>query len=234
MDGSCEICKNDSCLIKKNLSNSIVANVAQHKKVMRVQKNRQFIIEGTLVQGLFFVFDGVTKISKTNFNGKEQILRFSKQGETIGYRGFGNSKEYQIDAFSVTDATLCFFSSDRLEDLFTNVPLMTYDFMRFYAEELSNSETKVQKIAQMTVREKVIDSLLYIYRKFGQTNDFLKLNLSRKDIAGYAGTNEEQVIRVLSSLEKEGVISKKGKKIGLLKLQDLKAEIEEHNYYLSS
>ena len=104
--------------------------------------------------------------------------------------------------------------------------------MLFYANELNRSESKVKSISQMTVRERVIDTLLYIHRKFGELNDFLNLPLSRKEYADYAGTREEQVIRVFSTLKKEGLITAKGKKIGIVNVNFLKKEIDEHNYFL--
>ena len=45
---------------------------------------------------------------------------------------------------------------------------------------------------------------------------------------GRAGTTEEQVIRVLSSLKKESLIYTSGKRIGLTQLDLLKKEIKEH------
>ena len=86
----------------------------------------------------------------------------------------------------------------------------------------------------MTVRERIIDTLLYIHRKFGDLRGFLNLPLSRKEYADYAGTTEEQVIRVFSGLKKDGLISAKGKKIGIIDIQILKSEISEHNYFLDS
>ena len=106
--------------------------------------------------------------------------------------------------------------------------------MLFYANELNRSENKVKSISQMTVRERVIDTLLYINRKFGDLKGFLNLPLSRKEYADYAGTTEEQVIRVFSALKKEDLIITKGKKIGINNLQLLKSEISEHNYYLDT
>jgi CRP-like cAMP-binding protein len=79
-----------------------------------------------------------------------------------------------------------------------------------------------------------VDTLLYINRKFGNVNGFLNLPLSRKEYADYAGTTEEQVIRVFSTLKKEALISAKGKKIGILNTELLKKEINEHNYFLDS
>ena len=63
---------------------------------------------------------------------------------------------------------------------------------------------------------------------------FLNLPLSRKEYADYAGTTEEQVIRIFSTLKKEGLITAKGKKIGINNVQNLKNEISEHNYFLDT
>ena len=106
--------------------------------------------------------------------------------------------------------------------------------MLFYANELNKSEAKVKSLSQMTVRERVIDTLLYVNRKFGQQNGFIALVLSRREYADYAGTTEEQVIRVLSALKKEQLITTKGKRIGIVHLALLKKEISEHNFYLDS
>lgn len=107
--------------------------------------------------------------------------------------------------------------------------------MLFYANELNNSESKVKAIAQMTVREKVIDALLYINRKFGINHkDLLNLQLSRKEIAGFAGTTDEQVTRTLSALKKEKLIFTIGKRIGIVNTKQLSKEISEHNYFLNS
>jgi len=87
----------------------------------------------------------------------------------------------------------------------------------------------------MTVREKVIDSFLYIYRKFGQNeDDFFNIQLPRKDFADFAGTTEEQVIRIISSLKKEKLLQTKGKQIGITNINLLKKEISEHNFFLDS
>jgi len=86
----------------------------------------------------------------------------------------------------------------------------------------------------MTVREKVIDALLYINRKFGQRKNFIAMQLSRKEIADFAGTTEEQVIRVLSALKKDDLIALSGKKIGVPNADILKKEIAEHHYFIQS
>lgn len=234
MAGDCMTCENMSCLIKHSISNEKVQQFSVKKRVMKVAKNRNFVTEGTTVQGLFFVYDGIVNVYKTGINGKEQILRFSQDGDVIGFRGYATHPEYQIGALTLKETTLCFFSNEILEDTFLSIPELTLDFMKFYAEELDRSETKVRKFSHMTVREKVIDTLLYLNRKFGQLNGYLSLQLSRKEIAGFAGTTDEQVTRVITALEKEGLLIKRVKKVGIPDVEKLKNEISDHNFFLSS
>lgn len=233
-DVSCGSCQNESCLIKRNLSIFSGSSFVNNKSTLKCKKGQQFIMEGAPVNGLFFILKGTVKVFRTGINGREQIVRFAKEGEIIGHRGFGTEEYYSIGAIALQDAVLCYFSKDDLQDALLENPRFAYDLMLFYANELNRSENKVKSISQMTVRERVIDTLLYIHRKFGDLRGFINLPLSRKEYADYAGTTEEQVIRVFSALKKEKLIIAKGKKIGISDIQLLKKEISEHNYFLDS
>ncbi len=230
----CFSCTNSQCVIKKNTRQQKLEPYIKQKATMRCKKGQSFIIEGSPVHGLYFVQDGKVKVAKTGLNGKEQIVRFTGNGETVGHRGFGSGASYQINAVALETTILCSFSSETMREMLLNVPALTYDLMTFYAEELNRSETKVKKFAQMTVREKVIDALLYMNRKFGSSKGLLHLQLSRKEISDFAGTTEEQVIRTLSSLRKDGLIVTTGKRIGIKDVELLRKEISEHNYFVDS
>mgnify|MGYP003624340049 CR=1 FL=1 len=223
---------NQNCLIKRNVSSEFVSNFSQEKTEISCKKGLQFIIEGAPVNGLFFVLKGKVKVFRTGINGREQIVRFAKEGEIIGHRGFGTEEYYSIGAIALENTVLCYFSKDILQKALKNNATFAYDLMLFYANELNRSEAKVKSISQMTVRERVVDTLLYIHRKFNDNKGFLNLTLSRREYADYAGTTEEQVIRIFSCLKKENLIHTKGKKIGISNLNLLKKEISEHNFYL--
>lgn len=231
---SCDVCVNPDCLIKRNLKSLEDFRLQDKKTEIRCKKGQQFIMEGAPVNGLFFVLQGKVKVFRTGINGREQIVRFAKSGEIIGHRGFGTEEYYSIGAIALENTTLCYFSKDSLQEVLLSNPVFTYDLMLFYANELNKSESKVKSLSQMTVRERVVDTLLYINRKFKQKNNYLDLVLSRKEYADYAGTTEEQVIRVFSVLKKEKLITASGKRIGLLDEKLLKEEIEEHHYFLGS
>lgn len=225
---NCKSCINENCFIKKHIHLDQMKNYIDKKRSFVCKKSQQFIIEGAPIQGLYFINKGKVKTVKTGIHGREQIVRLTTDGDTVGFRGFGTSRRYLIGAYALEDTTLCNFSNEDMLEMLHTIPELTFDLMLFYAEELNKSENNIRKIAQMNVRERVIDTLLYIHRKFGQVNGIIELDLSRKEIADFAGTTDEQVIRVISSLKKEFLIKTVGKKIGLVAIDKLKTEIREH------
>lgn len=230
---SCYSCVNENCFINKHLHLEKMAQYVSKKQSVACKKSGQFITEGATMQGLYFICSGKVKTVKTGINGREQIVRLTKNGDIIGFRGFGTGRKYLIGAYALEDTLLCHFSNETMLNLLQHIPEFTYNLMLFYADELNKSENNIRKIAHMNVRERVVDLLLYIHRKFGQINGLIDIELSRKEIADFAGTTEEQAIRVISSLKKEVLIKTSGKRIGILNISELRSEIMEHKYIIS-
>lgn len=228
----CKSCKNTNCLIRKHIDAEPIQAYMEKKNTIRCNSGQQFILEGTPVSGLYFIYSGAVKVYKQTAVNKMQIIRFSKDGEIVGHRGFGTNYVYDISACALENSILCNFSTpDLIEMLHAHPPLM-FDFMLFYADQLQKSEANAKRFAKMSVREKVINGLLFIKRKFGQTDGFINMILSRKDISDFAGTSQEQAIRTISALKKEGLVIAKGKKLGIVDVEKFKEELHESGYFL--
>lgn len=228
----CETCVNINCLVKKHSDSPNVKPFLAKKNTIVCKKSQQFILEGAPVSGLYFIYEGVVKVYKISATNREQIIRFSKDGEIVGHRGFGTNYVYDISASALDDTVLCNFSADDLIEMLHKEPTLMFDFMLFYADQLQKSEANAKRFAQMTVRDKVINGLLFIHRKFGQTDGFFNITLSRNDIADFAGTSREQVIRVISSLKKEGILAAKGKKLGIINLDEFESAMNQKEHFL--
>jgi CRP/FNR family transcriptional regulator, anaerobic regulatory protein len=171
-NSDCLSCRNEGCIIKKHITDTSLNALLPRKNCVLCKKGQNIIIEGAPIHGLYFVHRGKVKVYNTGINGREQILRFAKDGEMIGQRGFSTHQNYPIGAVALEESVMCHFTLGVMKEMLLNAPKLTYDFMIHYAEELDRSETKVRMFAHMSVREKVIDALLYINRKFGQKSGF--------------------------------------------------------------
>jgi len=228
----CRTCENSNCLIKKHIENEAIQEYLDRKSTFNCNQGQQFILEGAPVNGLYFIYSGAVKVYRQTANKESQIIRFSKSGEIVGHRGFLTNYRYDISAAALNDAVLCNFATDVLIEMLHKAPSLMFDFMLFYADQLQKSEANAKRFVQMSVRERVINGLLFIENKFGQTDGFINMILSRRDIAEFAGTTTDQVIRVISALKKEGLLMAKGKKLGIPNIGEFSAQLQDTAYFL--
>jgi CRP/FNR family transcriptional regulator len=89
-------------------------------------------------------------------------------------------------------------------------------------EELKQSERKMRNLAHMSVKGRVAEALISLQNQFGATVDgFINIDLSRQDLASYAGATYETVFRMMNELVSEKLISLSGKSICITNHEEL-------------
>ena len=186
---SCTNCKTKNCFVQQYCSPRWISIIDERKNQELYQRRQYLFREGSRVFGLYFVQEGKVKVISTGMSGKEQIVRFATDGHVVGHRGYG-SETYPIGAVALEDTIACFLDNDVLYDAFMNNPKLTYSMMMFYSFELRKTEIRQRVLAQMTIREKIADTLLHLKETFGLDEKKKSLNviLSRQELADIAGT----------------------------------------------
>ena len=227
---NCTQCKTRNCFVQQYCSVDWVNEISQSKNQVKYKRGQYIFHEGDRVFGLYFIQQGKVKIISTGFSSKEQIVRLATEGHIVGHRGFG-SETYPIGAVALEDTVACFVDNAVLYNAFMKNPKLTYALMMFYSFELRRTEIRQRYLAQMSIREKVVDTLIYLKEIFGilQKEKSLNVTLSRQELADISGTTSEQVTRVLTELENEKLIKKSGKKILLLNAEGLNKIITAHH-----
>lgn len=217
------ICSNCSsnCFLNKIKNQDIINQIEVNNKSHFYSKNKNIFNEGMLVSDIHFIQSGIVKVFKTGLHFKNKIIRFSNDGDILGHRGL-NEKYYPISAVTLTDCVICSLPMSYFKELINKDIDLSQQLLFFYANELTDSETRERNMAQMSVREKIADTLLYLESKFGcDSNNILKIQLSRQDLADYAGTTKEQVSKVLSEFKDEKLIDFKTKSIKIRNIDKL-------------
>lgn len=229
----CLECKNTKCSIQRYCS-EISTQVAELSKSQSLYKTGQYIFtEGSPVRGIYFIYKGKVKVVTAGIQNREQIVRLASEGHILGHRGYGG-EIYPIGAVALQDTTVCFMDNATLKELFDKNPNFTYAMMMFYSQELRKVEKRIKYVSQMTVSERVVESLLYYINTFGyeKGSGLMNLGLPRKDISALAGTNADQVSRALSELKRMGVLETKGKRIYILNPEKLREIVSDFDIAL--
>jgi CRP-like cAMP-binding protein len=210
----CSFCR--SCL--KEWAPAIAAN----RKNYHFTKGELLFREGEKVTGMYFIYAGKVKVHKKWDDEKELIVRFAGKGDIVGHRGLGSDTHYPVSATALEPVDICFIDLDFfLASLKVNHDF-TFQLMMFFAEELHESERKMRNMAHMPVKGRVIQALLKLKNKYGETNDgFVDITITKQDIASYAGTTYETVFRIMNELETDKIISTKGKNFRIINTRAL-------------
>ena len=213
---------NPSCLAcqvrHKGLFNSCEKHQLQlmsdDKSCRLYKKGETIFVENNRAYGLHCIMEGKVKLLKGGSEGKDQIVRLARHGDALGFRAMLTNQRYTASAVALDDCKVCFLPTETFLSIVEQNNTVASELMRMLSKALNEAEEQLTNLATKPVRERLADSLLLLKRVYGedQEQDFT-ISISREDLASMVGTAKETVIRFLSELKDEGIVSAKGSNI---------------------
>ena len=189
-------------------------------------KKRQLIYsEGNHPIRLYYVQKGKVKIFKTNTDGKELIVNIINEGEFFGFIAMLENSLYKDSAEALEDAEIAAIPHREFEELMNANPEVSRKFIKLLAQDISEKEEQLIRIAYNSLRRKVADALLVVQKRYTNEKSKFTINLSRENLAAIAGTATESLIRTLTDFKVEQLIDIKDGKISILNQQKLEQMI---------
>ncbi len=220
--------KCDQCIVRefsslKALGKDELLQMADCKTSYVIKKGEPIFEEGESVNGIFCIKDGICKLSKFSANGKDQIVKLVKPGELLGQRSLISDEPANLSAVALEDMEVCFIPKTEIMGFFNKNNQFSMNVMKTICGDLKEADDHMVSMAQKNVKERLAETLLYLEDTFGKNQDgSLHIQLSREELAGMIGTATESCIRLLSELNKIGIIDLTGKKITILDRNKLK------------
>ncbi|MFI5161758.1 MAG: Crp/Fnr family transcriptional regulator [Sphingobacteriales bacterium] len=222
MKKNAAICDIASCFMCRNCIKEWQPVIALGKKNLKLKKGELLFKEGEPVTGVYFVYSGSMRVYKKWGEDKELILRFAKGGAMLGHRGLGKDLVYPISAAALEPSVVCFIDTQLFEATLKTNSEFTTQLMHFLVEELCESEKKMRNLAHMPVKGRLAEALIHLKALFGEDDKgFINTDLSRQDLASFAGATYETVFRMINELVKEKLIKLSGKSIAIANLEGL-------------
>lgn len=185
-------------------------------KVTNVYKRGQYIFyEGNFPSGLYCVNDGVVKLETAGSSGNNHILRVVPEGGMLGYRSLFADEPYRTSALVHEDAKICFIPKFAILQLAEKYPDIAMKFLMRISKELRQAEDRLCGLTDKNAAERIAESVLFL------RDNFPEQTWTRKEIAEWAGTTPETVMRTLADFEEKGYIEQKGRRIVIKDKQTL-------------
>jgi CRP/FNR family transcriptional regulator, polysaccharide utilization system transcription regulator len=218
----CEKCSLESGSLFKHLTPEEIETLNFEKDFRKYSRGDILYQEGNRISGFFCINSGIIKVFKTGFDGKEQIIRFAKEGDIIAYRSVLSNEVACTSAKVIEDCQVCFIPSEILISFIKTNSNYALELLKLACHELGEANSFITDIAQKTVRERLAEVLLFLVHDFGLDNQqFLMISLTREELANIVGTATESVIRLLSEFKADKLVELNGRKIRILNIRGL-------------
>lgn len=200
-----------------SLTRDELVSLDEKRTIIHVKRGQPLFVEGTVLNGIYCLQSGECKVSKLTPNGKDQIVRFIKEGEIVGHKSILSGTSAKLSVTALEDMDVCFIPKQELLNLFAKNKAFSLEITRSLCQSLDKANLTVATMAQKNVRERLAEFLLYFERMFGvDEKGFIAVKLTREEIANAIGTATESAIRLLSEFKHDGFILLHGKQIKLL------------------
>ena len=107
---ACPICRDS--VLKHTYTPLWAASVKVASKFFK--KGDILFKEGQYINGVFYMKDGVCKVTKRSDNGRDQIVKLIKKGDLIGERSLISEEPSNLKATAVNDVQVCFMPNGSL------------------------------------------------------------------------------------------------------------------------
>jgi CRP-like cAMP-binding protein len=168
----------------------------------KVEKGDTVVLEGEPPGHLYFVSAGVMKMFRTSLDGKEQVLKIVRPGESFNDVSIFDGGPNLASVQAMVPGTICGISRADLHAFLKNHPQMALDVINVLASQLRQLVLLVDDLSF----KPVVGRLARILLERAGDGVGAGQRLTQQDMAAIAGTGREVIGRSLKALETEGVI----------------------------
>lgn len=182
--------------------------------------------EGTPALGLYVLCHGRIKATRSDGNGREQIVRLVDPGGILGEEALRSGSHYVGTARVLEDSQVAFVGREALLRLLRAHEGMAVSLLQHLSRVLVSTQANLARLALADARSRMAGLLLELGRRYGQPTDegiALSLAVSRGEMAAMIGLTPETAMRLLSQFRDEGIVRTDRRQVVLVRPERLEA-----------
>lgn len=198
-----------------------LAEIAQVARLQTFDKRETLFHQGEIGNGFYIVQTGRVKVFQLSASGREQILHVFSMGDHFAEVPAFDGQAFPASAEALEHTTVLFFPRQLFLALLEQNPSLAINMLKSAARHLRRFSHMIDDLSLKEVPGRLATHLLHLSEQADQA-DWVKLNLSKRELASLLGTIPETLSRVLFRLSAEGLIVVEGTHIQLVDREALR------------
>lgn len=195
--------------IFNHLTDEQMSEVFTKVQSSNYSKNEHLYMAGEPKKSLFVLHRGKIRIYRLNDEGKEQLIRVLQPGEFTGELSlFSSDKPHESYAEIMEESQICEINKSNIYELMKEYPDTGIKIIEEFSERLEKAEQQTTNISLLSSEERLIEYM----RTHVDEDDYVELDMTKKDLASYLSMQPETLTRLFKKLEANEVIKKMNNK----------------------
>lgn len=191
----------------EGLSEEVIGPALIHLVSRTHPANQVILLENDWGGSVYFIVDGYVKIRTYNLEGREVTLNILGKGELFGEMAALDEVPRSTDVITLTPTVIGSMPSQDFVTLLNTEPLAGVRLSQLMARRLRQVNRRL-RLRESDSQSRVADTLLFLAEGQGKqgTSGTEVPNLPHRELSSLSGLARETVTRVLTRLEKKGLI----------------------------
>ncbi|MGE0283728.1 MAG: Crp/Fnr family transcriptional regulator [Rhizobiaceae bacterium] len=214
----------------QDVPETLLPEVAARARVRLLPKDTTIFVQGSPASHCHALIDGRVRISQSDENGTQLVVRFIGPGEMFGTVALFTDRKYPVDATAVVDCVELSWTETALHELMAQCPPIAVNMVKILGVRIREVQDRLREMATQRVERRIAHALLRLAAKSGlaaENGKTIDFPLTRKDVADLCGATLSTASRVLTGWEKAGYIQSKRQRVTLRDLEALQAIAED-------
>lgn len=223
-------CNCFSCIVKnlifEHMSTKFQEEMCSSKKELLFKKGDVIVSQGQPVDEFIYLKSGLVKLHQQKPFHHDVIIFIAKPFDFITLLTIFSETHYQYSITALEDTEVCKFSYDKLREMILSNANFAFAIIQRMSCVTNKIITSTTELNRKNLRGRIAQILLFFSEEIYQNPNFT-LPITRKEIGELIGMTTENVIRIISEFNKDGLIHLDGKHIEILESNRLKAIAEK-------
>ena len=167
---------------------------------------------------LYFVLCGTVRLSKLYGDYKEAAVALLKDGDLFGELSLQEGSGQTLFAHALTEVRVAVMRKSMLVEVLKRDPELFVKLFSSLFERFKQSEEVIDCLLDREVSARLGKLLQNLGDRFGETNGsatVLDIRFTHQDLANMIASTREAVSKVMSELQREGLIEMRDRKIAI-------------------
>ncbi len=177
----------------------------------KYRKNEIIFLEGDSPRYYYQIITGKVKLFN-NSDTKELTQGIFTDGDGFGEPPLFIDEVYPSTAITISETVIIRLLKENFLKLIDEYPDIQKKFLRIFSWRIYEKSRLARELINNSPEERIITFLRYYKKKIGTSDERLRIDFTRQEIANFTGLCVETVIRTLSRMnatKKVAIIDKK-------------------------